>query len=100
MPKRNDKTWPPTSARTGYQARSVGQDQWVVSFLPGRTLSKDQASAALRVAEELDALRDYAAALGLTVLELVGLAMMDCSGQRAYSHGDAAQALPRSGWAR
>jgi hypothetical protein len=88
------------SAETGHRARSVGQEQWVVSYLPGRTLSADQARAALRVAEELDTLRGYAAGLGLTVLELVGLAMMDCSGQRVYSHGDAAQALPRAGWAR
>ncbi|WP_174189867.1 hypothetical protein [Nocardia barduliensis] len=86
-----------TSTDTGHRARSVGQDYWVVSYLPGRTLSTVQARAALRVAEELDALRGYAAALGLTVLELVGLAMMDCSGQRAESYGDAAQALSRLG---
>ncbi|MGY1896376.1 hypothetical protein [Nocardia gipuzkoensis] len=73
---------------------------WVVRFLPGRTLSQEQARAALGVAGELDALRGYAAVLGLTVLELVGLAIMDCSGQRAYSHGDAAQALSRLGRAQ
>ncbi len=100
MPKRNSERSLTGDAQIGHQARCVGQGQWVVSFLPGRTLSKNQASAALRVAGELDALRGHAAALGLTVLELVGLAMMDCSGQRAYPHGDAARALPRSGRAQ
>jgi hypothetical protein len=47
------------------------------------------------VAEELDTLRGYADALGLTVLELVGLAMMDNSAERLWSLGDAAQALSR-----
>ncbi|MEV6256892.1 hypothetical protein AB0L97_26945 [Nocardia sp. NPDC051911] len=87
-------------AQIGHQARCVGQGQWVVSFLPGRTLSKNQASAALRVAEELDAMRGYAAALGLTVLELVGLAMMDNSAERLWSLGDASQALSRLGRAQ
>ncbi|MFR9770076.1 hypothetical protein [Nocardia sp. SC052] len=87
-------------AQIGHQARCVGQGQWVVSFLPGRTLSKNQASAALRVAEELDAMRGYAATLGLTVLELVGLAMMDNSAERLWSLGDAAQALSRLGRAQ
>ncbi|MGY1876361.1 hypothetical protein [Nocardia gipuzkoensis] len=71
-----------------------------MSFLPGRTLSQEQAQAALRVAEELDTLRGYAAALGLTVLELVGLAMMDNSAERLWSLGDAAQALSRLGRAQ
>ncbi|MFC8046763.1 hypothetical protein [Nocardia sp. NPDC057353] len=62
----------------------------MVSYLPGRTLSADQARAALRVAEELNGLRDCAATLGLTLLELVGLALMDCSGQRTFAHPSAA----------
>ncbi|WP_249644367.1 hypothetical protein [Nocardia sputi] len=100
MPKRNGERSLTGDAQIGHHARCVGQDQWVVSFLPGRTLSKNQASAALRVAEEVNALGDYAAALGLTVLELVGLAMMDSSAERLWSLGDAAQALSRLGRAR
>ncbi|WP_201295306.1 MULTISPECIES: hypothetical protein [Nocardia] len=100
MPERNDETWPLTSGRTGHQARSVGQGQWVVSFLPGRTLSQEQARAALRVADEVDVLRGYAGALGLTVLELVGLATMESSGQRLWSLGDAAPVLGRLEQAR
>ncbi|MFC8529403.1 hypothetical protein [Nocardia sp. NPDC057227] len=57
-----------------------------MSYLPGRTLSTDQARAALRVAEQVDELHGCAATLGLTLLELVGLALMDCSGQRAFTH--------------
>ncbi|MFF0491856.1 hypothetical protein ACFYTQ_22735 [Nocardia sp. NPDC004068] len=76
------------SGRTGQLARSVGQGRWVVSFLPGRTLSREQAQAALRVADELDTFRRDAAALGLTVLELVGLATMGNSAARLWSLGE------------
>ncbi|MET7773759.1 hypothetical protein [Nocardia sp. NPDC005366] len=55
--------------------------------------------AAIRVAEELEALRGYAALLGLTVLELVGLATMDSAGERLWSLGDAAQVRVRLGQA-
>ncbi|QIS08820.1 hypothetical protein [Nocardia arthritidis] len=63
-----------TSDITRHQARCTGDGGWVVSFLPGRTLSTDQALAALRAAEELAAIQAYAAPLGLTALELVGMA--------------------------
>ena len=93
MPKRNNERTAAPAARSPHHARSVGQDQWVISYLPGRTLSRDQARAALRVAEELHTLRSCAAELGLTVIELVGLAMMDCSEQRTFLHTTAAQTL-------
>ncbi|MFF0492502.1 hypothetical protein ACFYTQ_26030 [Nocardia sp. NPDC004068] len=75
---------------TRRHVRSVGQDRWVVSFLPGRTLSLEQARAALRVADDLDELREAAAVLGLTLLELVGLATMESSGERLWSLKEAA----------
>lgn len=67
-----------TSDLTQHQARAAGQDGWVVSFLPGRTLTADQAVAALRAAEEWAAIRADAASLGLTGLELAGLAEAEC----------------------
>ncbi|MEV0712720.1 hypothetical protein [Nocardia aurea] len=90
MANRNSKTSRTTGQAT-HAARCVGQGQWIVSFLPGRTLSSDQAHAALAVADELDTLRSISTSLGLTVLELVGLAMMDCSEQRAFAHPTAVQ---------
>ncbi|WP_405179367.1 hypothetical protein OG225_36860 [Nocardia sp. NBC_01377] len=78
-------------------ARSVGEGKWAVDFLPGRTLSSDQARAALRVAEELNNLRSHATSLGLTLLELVGLATMHCSEQRPCAHAEAAQVLAQIG---
>lgn len=100
MPKRNHEKESAPTNHGGRWARNVGQDMWVVGFLPGRTLTKEQARAAVRVAKELDALRGYAALLGLTVLELVGLATMDRSGERLGSLGEAAQALERLGQAQ
>ncbi|GAA1600321.1 hypothetical protein GCM10009764_25180 [Nocardia ninae] len=68
-----------SSDQTDHQARSVGDGGWVVSFLPGRTLTAAQAVAALRGAEELAALREYAQDLSLTALELAGMAEAPCS---------------------
>ncbi|MEV6430803.1 hypothetical protein [Nocardia sp. NPDC051463] len=68
-----------TSDLTSHRARSVGQESWVVSYLPGRTLTCAQAVAALRVAEVVPALLDtvgeLADAVGLTALEAVGMAV-------------------------
>ncbi|CAM4344600.1 hypothetical protein NONI108955_21910 [Nocardia ninae] len=66
------------SDMTQHQARSAGVGGWVVSYLPGRTLTMVQARAALRAAEELTALRECAALLGLTALEAAGMAATDC----------------------
>ncbi|WP_245671257.1 hypothetical protein [Nocardia amamiensis] len=49
-----------------------------MSFLPGRTLTTDQAVAALRAAEELGAIQELARAVGLTAAELAGLAAAEC----------------------
>lgn len=68
-----------TSDLTRHQARAAGQGCWVVSFLPGRTLTTDQAVAALRAAEEWIAIQADAAHLGLTGLELAGLAEAECT---------------------
>ncbi|MEV4129332.1 hypothetical protein [Nocardia sp. NPDC049707] len=68
-----------TSVRTQHQAKSVGNGNWVVSFLPGRTFSQDQAFAALRAADEWAAMQACASLLGLTALELVGMAATECT---------------------
>ncbi|MEU2256364.1 hypothetical protein [Nocardia xishanensis] len=68
-----------TSDLTPHRARSVGQESWVVSYLPGRTLTCAQAVAALRVAEVvptlLDTVGELADEVGLTALEAVGMAV-------------------------
>ncbi|WSF91976.1 hypothetical protein OIE68_33040 [Nocardia vinacea] len=68
-----------TSDLTPHRARSVGQENWVVSYLPGRTLTCDQAVAALKVAEVVPSLfaavGDLADEVGLTVLEALGMAV-------------------------
>ncbi|MEV5648185.1 hypothetical protein AB0L57_08035 [Nocardia sp. NPDC052254] len=66
-----------TSDQTPHQARSVGIGGWVVSFLPGRTLTLEQATAALQAAEAVTAVRSLANRVGLTPLETVGLAMQE-----------------------
>ena len=68
-----------TSDLTPHRARSVGHESWVVSFLPGRTLTCAQAVAALKVAEVvpglLDSVGELAGTVGLTAREAVGLAI-------------------------
>ncbi|WP_232236064.1 hypothetical protein [Nocardia sp. BMG51109] len=68
-----------TSDLTPHRARSVGSESWVVSYLPGRTLTGVQAVAALQVAEVvpplLDAVGGLADEVGLTPLEAVGMAI-------------------------
>lgn len=66
-----------TSDQTPHQARSVGTGGWVVSFLPGRTLTLEQATAALQAAEAVAAVRALSCSVGLTPLETVGLAMQE-----------------------
>lgn len=97
MPIRHNEASLTGIGRCGHQARSVGEGMWVVSYLPGRTLTRAQARAALRVADELDDLSRCAAVLGLTLLEIVGLATMDSSGQRAFSHQVARRVLSQLG---
>lgn len=68
-----------TSDLTPHRARAVGQETWVVSYLPGRTLTCAQAVAALQVAEVvpslLDAVGGRADSFGLTPLEALGMAV-------------------------
>ncbi|MFX0573528.1 hypothetical protein [Nocardia nepalensis] len=68
-----------TSDLTPHRARSVGQESWVVSYLPGRTLTCAQAVAALQVAEVVPALLgavgNLADGIGLTPLEALGMAI-------------------------
>lgn len=59
------------SEATEHHADYVGQDRWVVDYLPGRTLTQIQAKAAMRIAvapEQLEVER-WAATLGLTAAE-------------------------------
>ncbi|MEG8182579.1 hypothetical protein GZH49_29355 [Nocardia terpenica] len=63
------------SDRSEHRAMSVGQGAWVVSFLPGRTLSTEQAVAAIQIAEVAGELAMLTPLLGLTPLEAIGYAM-------------------------
>ncbi|QIS16804.1 hypothetical protein [Nocardia arthritidis] len=66
-----------TSDLSPHQARSVGQESWVVSYLPGRTLTGAQAVAAMQVADVVPplvaAVGAFADDVGLTTLEAVGM---------------------------
>ncbi|GAB4589742.1 hypothetical protein [Nocardia sp. IFM 10818] len=66
-----------TSDLTPHQAKSVGAGGWVVSFLPGRTLTTEQATAALQAAEAVAAVNVLAGRVGLTAMETVGLATQE-----------------------
>lgn len=63
------------SDRTDHIARSVEQGRWAVSFLPGRTLSQEQAHAAISLADTVPELTKLAQSLGLTPCEAIGQAM-------------------------
>ncbi|WP_227997573.1 hypothetical protein [Nocardia australiensis] len=66
-----------TSDQTEHQAKCVGTGGWVVSFLPGRTLTIEQATAAIQAAEAVAAVGVLADLLALTTLETVGLAIRE-----------------------
>lgn len=66
-----------TSDQTQHHARSVGVGGWVVSWLPGRTISIEQAVAAIQLAEAVAGLAALAALLGLSPCEAVGKATLD-----------------------
>lgn len=64
------------SESTEHHADYVGQGRWVVDYLPGRQLTREQATAAMRIAlapERLEVDR-WAALLGLTASEARGFA--------------------------
>lgn len=65
-----------TSDGTRHHADYVGVDRWVVDYLPGRQLTREQATAAMRIAiapERLEVER-WAGQLGLTAAEARGFA--------------------------
>ncbi|TLG01810.1 hypothetical protein FEK35_23415 [Nocardia cyriacigeorgica] len=72
-----------TSDRTPHRAIPAGQD-WEVSLLAGKTLTERQVVMALRTAEAIDQLAELAQGIGLTALELVGMAATD--GPAATKH--------------
>ncbi|MFE7797179.1 hypothetical protein [Nocardia sp. NPDC057440] len=61
--------------RTAHQARRVSDDGWVVSYLRGRMLTTEQATAAIQAAEFVAVMDELAARMGLTALEALGLAV-------------------------
>ncbi|MBF6191334.1 hypothetical protein IU475_09105 [Nocardia beijingensis] len=66
------------SEATAHQADYVGQDRWVVSYLPGRQLTREQARAAMRIAVAPDRIEveRWAGLLGLTAAEARGFAAL------------------------
>ncbi|WP_433660006.1 hypothetical protein ACQPW1_45870 [Nocardia sp. CA-128927] len=65
------------SDRTAHQARRVSDDAWVVSYLRGRMLTTEQATAAMQAAEAVSEVDVLARRMGLTVLEAIGLAVTE-----------------------
>ena len=61
--------------RTVHHARAMGEGWWAVSYLPGRTLTTQQAVAALQIAEAAVESALLTPLLGLTTLEAVGFAL-------------------------
>jgi hypothetical protein len=68
-----------SSDDTPHRAKWVGEDNWAVSYLPGRTLSTDQAVMALQIAGAVHLVDAWAAKLGLTAREAFGLAATACT---------------------
>lgn len=80
--------------RSPHQARRVAPDGWVVSYLRGRTLTTEQAAAAMRTVEELAALHQLTSLLGLTTLEAVTLAI----NESPWEKGRLSEPGRRFGW--
>lgn len=85
-----------TSDQTDHQAKSVGSGGWVVSFLPGRTLTIEQATAAIQAAEAVAAVELLADQVGLTTLETVGLAIQESPWTRSMA--EPAPRIRRLSW--
>jgi hypothetical protein len=62
---------------TAHQARRVSDDAWVVSYLRGRMLTTEQATAAIQAAEIVAVMDELAGRIGLTALEALGLAVTE-----------------------
>ncbi|MEU7142100.1 hypothetical protein ABZ942_21810 [Nocardia sp. NPDC046473] len=86
-----------TSDQTEHQAKSVGAGGWVVSFLPGRTLTIEQATAAMQAAEAIAVVGVLADQVGLTTLETVGLAIQESPWTRPM-HEPCGRRSWRRGW--
>ncbi|MFC8044213.1 hypothetical protein [Nocardia sp. NPDC057353] len=80
--------------RSRHQARRVAEDGWVVSYLRGRTLTTEQATAAMRAVEELATLHGLTSVLGLTTLEAVTLAI----NESPWEKGRLGEPGRRFGW--
>ncbi|GAA1653882.1 hypothetical protein [Nocardia ninae] len=67
-----------TSESTSHLARYVGQDKWTVDYLPGRQLDGWRALQAMKIAAapQRPEVLFWAAELGLTAAEAVGMAAM------------------------
>ncbi|MGY2025923.1 hypothetical protein [Nocardia gipuzkoensis] len=66
------------SEATEHHADYVGQDRWVLDYLPGRQLTRAQAVAGMRIAVAPDwpEVERWAGLLGLTAAEAVGFAAL------------------------
>ncbi|MEU4340242.1 hypothetical protein AB0H00_03065 [Nocardia sp. NPDC023852] len=71
-----DRAWI-VSDRTPHQARRVSEDAWVVSYLRGRMLTTEQATAAIQAAETVSLMEELASRMGLTALEALGLVVIE-----------------------
>ncbi|WP_147403917.1 hypothetical protein [Nocardia panacis] len=71
-----DRVWL-TGDHTNHQARRVGDDRWVVSYLRGRAFSTEQAAAAIQAADAAQWLAELAERVGLTALEVLGLIALE-----------------------
>jgi hypothetical protein len=71
-----NRTWI-VSDRTRHQARRVSDDAWVVSYLRGRMLSTEQATAAIQAAETVSLMEELSSRMGLTALEAFGLVVLE-----------------------
>ncbi|WP_039802407.1 hypothetical protein [Nocardia araoensis] len=71
-----DRTWI-VSDRTPHQARRVSDDAWVVSYLRGRMVNTEQATAAIQAAEMISLTEELVRRVGLTAMEAVGLVVLE-----------------------
>ncbi|WP_174183401.1 hypothetical protein [Nocardia barduliensis] len=55
----------------------MSEDTWVVSFLRGRKVSTEQATAAIQAAELVSLTEELVRRFGLTALEAVGLVVLE-----------------------
>lgn len=71
-----------TSEATAHRADYVGGDRWVVDWLPGRQLTRNEAKAAMRIAVDPHRLEveRWASLLGMTPAEARGYVAMPAGG--------------------